>query len=559
MFASRPVLFYCICFCFCFGSCATPIAPTGGPPDTTPIEIESTAPEVGATNFSGDEVRFNFSKFPDRSSVRQNVTIEPNIGIQYEVSFSRRTAIVEFTQDLPENTTILVKLGSDVSDTRRNNMGSSFDLAFSTGPVIDEGRITARLRDADMGSVNAGERVFLYREPIDYTEQANYVAQTDTSGQIEFSYLREGTYSAIWVDDINRDRRWNPERESAQPFHRDSVEVIQGVEKDLGTIYIQRPDTLSPRLDGVGLLSEVRLRLRLSEEVTWSDDAELSIVDSLENFYTNAYPLYKSASEPTVLFAQADDPLEENQQFNIRQSGFTDQAGNSMQIATDPFPGSSEADTTQLRIISDNADAGLFPDEPFEIIYSKFIDVSAVTDSLIIFEGETQRTEYEFVEADRNRLRILPDDEWQAGVRYQFGVWDPDFVERRTLEPEIWQRNQLGSIEFIPSDGDTIKQTRLMLSDENNKIEVDTVYTGSIEISSLPPVLYTAKIFRFGEEGNQWNPGRVVPFRAPDPYFLRREIPVREGFTSEVNVEFSGTPAELQNIVPPDTSGAEQN
>lgn len=558
MFASRPVLFYCIFFCFWFGSCATPIAPTGGPPDTTPIEIESTSPEVGTTNFSGDEVRFNFSKFPDRSSVRQNVSIEPNIGIQFEVSFSRKTAIVEFTQDLPENTTILVKLGAEVSDNRRNNMGSSFDLAFSTGPVIDEGRITARLRDADMGSVNAGERVFLYREPIDYTEQANYVAQSDTSGQIEFSYLREGTYSAIWVDDINRDRRWNPERERAQPFYRDSVEVIQGVEKDLGTIYIQRPDTISPRLDGVGLLSEVRLRLRLSEEVTWRDDAELSIVDSLDNFYTNAYPLYKSASEPTVLFAQAENPLEENQLFNVRQTGFTDRAGNPMQIATDPFPGSTEPDTTQLRIISDNADVGLFPDEAFEIIYSKFIDNAAITDSLIVFEGETQRAGYEFVEVDRNRLRILPDDEWQAGVRYQFGVWDPDFVERRTLQPEIWQRNQLGSIEFIPSDGDTVKQTRLMLSDENNKIEIDTVYTGSIEISSLPPVPYTAKIFRFGEEGNQWNPGRVVPFRAPDPYFLRREIPVREGFTSEVNVEFSGTPAELQNIVPPDTTDVEQ-
>lgn len=503
-------------------------------------------------------MRFNFSKFPDRSSVRQNVTIEPNIGIQFEVSFSRKTAVVEFTRDLPENTTILVKLGADVSDTRNNKIDSSFDLAFSTGPVIDEGRIIARLRDADRGSVNAGERVFLYREPIDFSEQANYVAQSDTSGQIEFSYLREGTYSAIWVDDINRDRRWNSERERAQPFHNDTVEVIQGVEKDLGTIYIQRPDTLSPRLNGVGLLSEVRLRLRLSEEVIWRDDAELSIVDSLDNFYTTAYPLYKSVSEPTVLFAQSEDPLEDNQQYNVRQSGFTDKAGNSMQIVTELFPGSSEPDTTQLRIISDNADGGLFPDEAFEIIYSKFIDDAAVTDSLVVFEAETQRAGYELIEVDRNRLRILPDGEWQAGVRYQFGVWDPDFVERKTLQPDIWQRNQLGSIEFIPSDSDTIKQTRLILSDENNKVDIDTVYTGSIEISNLPPVPYTAKIFRFGNNGNQWNPGRVVPFRAPDPYFLRREIPVREGFTSEVNVEFSGTSAELQNNMPPDTTGVEQ-
>src|SRR6056297_3781602 len=176
----RPVLSLSVLFCLLLGSCATPVGPSGGPPDRTPPEIINTVPEVGTTNFKGDEVRFEFSEFPDRNSVRQNVTIEPNMGIQYDVGFSRKTAIVEFSTDLPENTTILVKLGSDVADTRRNTLGSSFDLAFSTGPVIDDGRITARLRDAERGSVDAGERVFLFREPIDYTAQANYVAQSDT-------------------------------------------------------------------------------------------------------------------------------------------------------------------------------------------------------------------------------------------------------------------------------------------------------------------------------------------------------------------------------------------
>ena len=540
------------------GSCATPVGPTGGPRDTTAPEIVRTTPVVGTTNFSGDEVRFDFSEFPDRNSVRENVTIEPNIGIQFEVGFSRKTAIIEFNDELPENTTILVKLGSEVSDTRRNTLGSSFDLAFSTGPVIDEGRITARLRDADQGSVNAGEKVFLYREPIDYEAQANYVTQSDTSGQIDFSYLREGTYSAIWVDDLNRDRRWNPERERAQPFHSEFVDVIQGEEKNIGTIYIQRPDTVSPRLDGVGLLSNTRLRLRLSEEVFWGDDAELSIVDSLGNEYSTAYPLYKDPSDPNVLFSQSVDPLGESQQFNIRQTGFTDDNGNIVQTDIDLFPGSAATDTTQLRIISDNADAGLFPDEPFEIVYSKFINNPSVIDSLIVFEGENARADYEFVEVDRNTLRIYPDGEWQSGVRYQFGVWDPDFIERRTLQPEIWQRNQLGSIDFIPSDGDTVTQTHLMIYDENNKVDIDTVYVGSVEIPNLPPVEYTAKIYREIQNESGWNPGTINPFQAPEPYFLRRGIPVREGFTSEVSVEFSGEPSGSPQSVSPDSVTTEQ-
>lgn len=556
--ASRTVLLLFSFLCLWLGSCATPIGPTGGPPDRTPPEIVQTVPEVGATNFTGDEVRFEFSKFPDRNSVRQNVTIEPNIGIQYEVDFSRKTAVVEFANELPENTTILVKLGSDVSDTRNNSMGSSFDLAFSTGPVIDEGQISARLRDADQGSVEAGERVFLFREPIDYTAEANYVAQSDTSGEINFSYLREGTYSAIWVDDLNRDRRWNPERERAQPFHSQTVDILQGEENNIGTIYIQRPDTVSPRLDGVGLLSDVRLRLRLTEEVTWSDDAELTILDSLGNNYTTAYPLYKDSSDPNILYSQAVDSLQESQLFGVQQTGFTDKAGNSLRTDIDLFPGSAVADTTQLRIISDNAESGLFPDEPFEVVYSKFIEEPAILDSLIVFEGENSMVGYELAEVDRNILRIFPEGEWKSGVSYQFGVWDPDFEERRTLQPEIWQRNELGSIEFIPADDDTVTQTHLMLFDENDKVSIDTVYVGSVEIDNLPPVEFTAKIYRNTDDEAAWNPGTIDPFQAPEPYFLRRDIPVREGFTSEVNVEFSGEPIEVLENVPADTVSVEE-
>lgn len=546
----RIVSSLCVLGFLIFYGCATPIAPTGGPPDRTPPVIVNTYPDVGTTNFSGDAVRFEFSKFPDRASVRRNVTIEPNLGIQFDVSFSRRSAIVEFDQPLPENTTIIVVLGSDVSDTRNNQMTSSFSLAFSTGPVIDDGNVTARIRDADRGSVDAGERVFLFSEPVDYTRSANYVAQSDTAGSVDFSYLREGQYSAIWVDDINRDRQWNPERERAQPFHEEIFFVEQGEEVDLGTIYIHRPDTTSPRLEGVGLLSEVRLRFRNSEEIFWNNGAEFAIFDSLGDPYTKAFPLFKSQEDSRVVFAEADDALAADNLFSIEQSGFRDRAGNPLQITADPFAGSAEPDTAILRYLSDNITGGLFPDQALDITYSKFIDDEAVADSLIVFEGERAIDNYELIEIRQNKLRILPDGDWAAGIRYRFGVWDPDFMDRRTIEPEIWQRNQLGSIEFNPTDNDTTTPTRLHLRDENNRMEIDTVFTGSIEIRNLAPVNYHAKVFRDVDESGIWDTGSIDPFSAPEPYFLRRNIPIREGFASEVTIEFSGMPAEAEELEP---------
>ena len=97
-----------------------------------------------------------------------------------------------------------------------------------------------------------------------------------------------------------------------------------------------------------------------------------------------------------------------------------------------------------------------------------------------------------------------------------------------------------------------------MIYDENNKVDIDTVYVGSVEIPNLPPVEYTAKIYREIQNESGWNPGTINPFQAPEPYFLRRGIPVREGFTSEVSVEFSGEPSGSPQSVSPDSVTTEQ-
>lgn len=530
-------------------SCATPVAPTGGPPDTTGPIIESTTPRTGTTNFDGDEVRFEFNEFVDRNSVRQNISIEPNLDIDFEINFRRRTVIVQFNDPLPENTTFVVQLGTDVTDTRRNKMTSSYSLALSTGPVLDEGSVTARLRDAERGSVESGERVFLYRAPADFSTPANYVAQSDTAGNINFSYLSEGEYTAVWVDDINRDRIWNPERERAIPFHSETIEVRQKEEFNLGTLYIQRPDTVSPRINGVGLLSEKRLRLRISEEVTWNESATFTLIDSLEQEFTTAYPLYSDRADRQILFAQTNDPLPEEMQFTITADGVTDKSGNRLRTDVSPFSGSAEPDTTFLRYISNNSSIGLFPDEPLIVNYSKFIDDSAIRDSLMVFEGDRQIDDWEFVQIERNRLKIYPDENWSSGVRYQFRVWDPDLMDHQRIEPDIWQRNQLGGIELsVPGDDET--ENRLRIWDDDNKVDIDTTFTGSIEVTGLPPISFHAVVYRDLNESGRWDAGSIDPYEAPEPYFLRRNIPVREGFTSEVRVEFA--PLQTTGVTIPD-------
>lgn len=521
-------------------NCATPVAPTGGPPDRQGPEVVETSPEVGTTNFSGDEVRFTFDQFVDRNSVRQNISIEPDLAIPFEVNFRRKTAIISFEDDLPENTTLVVKLGLDVTDTQRNKMTGSFDLALSTGDVLDEGSVTAKVLGADTGAGESGRRVFLYREPVDFSSRANYVAESDTAGVVNFGYLSEGKYRAIWVNDVNRNRIWEQQREAAQPFSLERFELEQNGEFDLGTLFVSMPDTVAPVLEGVGLLSERRLRIRNSEEIEWEPNAFISVVDTLENSITTAYPLYKQESDPTVFFAESEDPLQEDQFFTVLPNEFYDLAGNPLEVNIDPFVGSSEPDTTALRPISHNSENGLFPDESLEITYSKFIDDESVSDSLLVFEGDQMFEEWPDFEIDRHILRVSPKDSvWESGLRYEMRVWDPWESEYLRINPEIWQRNQLGSIEFTVVNAQDELPLRLKVQDIDRSIVIDTTFTGSIiEIDNLPPLEYRAIIYQDENENNLWDAGSVVPYRKPEAYAVQRSIPVREGFTSETEITF---------------------
>lgn len=525
------VLFIC--------SCARPIAPTGGPPDRTPPEITSSDPANETVNFDGRRIRISFSKFVNRASFMEAVEVEPDLGIGFDVSWRRQTAILEFERTLPENTTIIIHIGTELSDTRNNSLDTPYRIAISTGDEIDDGEVTARIRHAADGSSDTGYRVFLYREPFDFAERANYVAQSDTAGRVRFSYLAADNYKAIWVDDLNRDRRWDPERERAQPFHEETFTLERSEQVDLGTIFIERPDTTRPQLQGIGLLTGNRLRLRFNEEVFWDEASVIRILDTLGNAMTEAYPLYVLPDDDRIVLAQSVIPLDdEEHSYVIRPEGFSDRAGNPSRVTAGPIGGSVQADTVGLRIIGDNRDPGLFRDEPLIVGYNKWIDDSDVLDSLRVVAGDRMIEPWPHAETDRHRLSIYPDGVWESGIAYQFLVWNPYREQLRPIEPVIWQSNQLGALEITVAESDDDAIHHLTLFDREGKIDMETTFGRSILLEELPPLYYTVVIFRDVDGSGDWQPGSVDPYVRPEPYFVRTDLPVREGFVSELEVEF---------------------
>jgi hypothetical protein len=530
-----------------FGSCATPVSPTGGEPDRTGPKIIETTPDNGTVNFSDDEIEIEFDKFINRSTLQRALSIEPDLNLQVDINHGRKKATIEFESGLPDNTTIIIRIGTELTDTRSNKLEKPFQLALSTGPVIDRGKVTARVRSASDGSAQSGLKVFLIRDPRDIYEPANYIAETDTAGLVEFSFLGEGTYRPLWVADRNNNRIWEPEREAAQPFYTEKFELKRGDEIDIGTMYLAELDTVPPVLEGVGLLTEDRLRLRFDEEVFWEDDSRIELFDSLMNPYTTAYPIFVPPEDPLVLMAQSERGLSPDQNFLVEMVNIRDEAGNEAFSEIEPFPGSAVEDTVSLKLLGSKSVDGVFPDEPVVITYNKFIDDPLVTDSLIVIEGDRPVRGWDSLNVDKHRLYIYPEDVWQAGISYEFRVWDPFDMRHQNIRPKVWQRNQLGEIAIAVEDADTTGKYEVRIRDKDENVTVSRSFEREIEIDGLPALEYTVVVFRDLNENGMWDSGIPDPYRAPEPYFVQRKVPVREGFTSEINVEFNTEIRVLEN------------
>lgn len=519
------------------GGCATPSSPTGGPPDKEGPKIVKTEPKTGTVNFSGRKITLHFSEFVNRSSLRPAIVVEPDIGIDYKIDWGRQSAAVVFDRKIPDLTTLIITVGTDFKDVHGNTMAKPYKVAVSTGPEIDKGKLFGKVVEAKTAEGNEGQRVLLYRTPVDLSQKANYIASTDTSGRFQFSYLRKGKYKAFWVDDRNRNKIWDRQMERAQPFSEEFIQLEKAGSDSIGTVYVTSVDTTKPRLDGVGLFSSQRLRMRFSEDIKLTDSTSIEVTDTTGNVVGNAYPLYIVPDQPFIMFAHSQKALAASSSYSLDVRGIVDQAGNEIEKTTQVFTGSAQKDTTQQRIIKRNNLAGYYPTDSISVTYAGPIGDPAIRDSLKIVEGTELYKKWPNVKVNRNILSILPKDKWKDGVEYEVRVWDPIVSDYRKFQPQIWHDSKMGSIHAILQDS-TVQNVRLHVENAEMGISRDTVFAGEVEISKLPPLNYKVIAYQDQNMNGKWDYGQVDPFVKPEPYFIQTNVPVKSGLTGDLTIIF---------------------
>ena len=189
--------------CMILTACAMKVAPSGGPPDTTPASVTRTEPISGTINFTDETVTLYFDDYVDRS-IRNSITIQPNT--RFNTSYAGNSIDITFAEPLKENTTYSITIGTDWRDLNGNSPSEATSIIFSTGPDIDTGSISGIVRGGQLTNVE----VFIY--PGADTLDANFnPAQTfpayhmpvGTSGSFKVGGLGDGTYRVIAVQEQN--------------------------------------------------------------------------------------------------------------------------------------------------------------------------------------------------------------------------------------------------------------------------------------------------------------------------------------------------------------------
>ncbi|MCH8556279.1 MAG: Ig-like domain-containing protein [Balneolia bacterium] len=526
-------------------SCATPTQPTGGPQDQTPPRIIETEPQNGTVNFSGDEVRFHFDKYVNRESFANAFRISPLVGIRYELSWRGRSVRVRFDEPLPDTTTVIFTIGTEFSDTNRNRITQPFVLALSTGDTIDEGEIQGKVLDARTGRGKQDAFVFLYREPFDLESQADYVAETDTSGAVNFTYLRKGRYKALWVDDRNRNNRWNQSNEAARPFYKEFVDVTLSGPADLGVMYVNEPDTTRPQLQGTGMFSSQRLRLRYSRDMTIQPGASVSITDSLGNTVSEAIPLYVDKEQQNVIFAHSRTPLsDEGMRYRTSTNGITDIHGNAPRSSSPSFSGSTQSDTTRVRLIRHLTEDGVLQDEPFVFEFSTLIAGTSAVDSLEVIRDETIFESWEPIEVEDNLLYVFPADIWEESSDYTIRIFNELSGSYSNISTTVFPRSRMGSLRVSIDEEQRIPGVTHYISvkDRNDLVVFEGQTEDELLIDNLVPGHHTIIAFRDDDGEGSWFRGDAQPFRAAEPYVVNRGIEIHSRMEGEFQLRYPFAP-----------------
>ena len=205
-FSILKISFLAFCIVLVFG-CANQLPPTGGDDDTTPPRVLKITPSKNTLNYKGNTVEIDFDEYVDRRSLKDAMFISPKPLGELNYNWSGKSVEIEFPKELQKNTTYSFVIGKSLKDIHGNYITAPIQFAFSTGPSIDNGKISGKVytsksenlmifayinRGGDDSLMNPGKKF------------PDFFTQVDENNKFYFNHLPKEKFRLFALKDNNK-------------------------------------------------------------------------------------------------------------------------------------------------------------------------------------------------------------------------------------------------------------------------------------------------------------------------------------------------------------------
>jgi len=330
-------ILFIILVCGLIASCAKVSSPAGGPRDKTPPEVVGSNPDNGATFFNNRKFEVTFNEYVTLDKINENLIVSPPLKKRPLVSLRGKSVVVEYEDELKDNTTYTFNFQDAIRDLNEGNVYDNFRFVFSTGAVIDSLSVTGNLFNAYVLDIPEEALVMLYSNLEDSAFKKNipdYLSKADETGYFRLDNVHEGTYNLYGLEETDNSKNFNMQEEKIAfldgPITITSEKNYLPVKEDTTTVIVQpgKKATQKPALTGEYKLIFFRHDKKLNYLTTSSRDLpylmtyilalppgehifDLTIPDADENSYFTE----KSIGKDTLKVWLTDSTLYSQQQI----------------------------------------------------------------------------------------------------------------------------------------------------------------------------------------------------------------------------------------------------
>lgn len=527
-------------------NCANDEAPPGGPPDTTPPQVLASTPGNGDTGVAVDSrIEIQFSERVDQSRSSNAVFISPPLTSEPRIRVKASRVEIEPSSPLDSNRTYVVTIGSSASDIHNNQMTTSWSMAFSTGSMIDSGTIKGVVYQDLKPKRNFS--VFAYQKRDDlfdslFNRRPDYITQTGDTGNFTLSYMREGTYLVLGVEDKDRDDLINGSSERvALPTEYLTASMPGDTARAYFFYVMQYDSSYLELLHCSGMEGVVTMRFTGGQ----LDPASLYMDSIILTTDSGAVLPIAAAMIPPNQLDQVSiwsTQIKLDSSFTATTRGLTNTAGRGVDSALARCNVRiSAVDDVPPQVVGSNPDKGrvvVAPEESLKVIYSE--PVTFAGEAAFVPLDSLKSVFLQPLALERNVYAFELDTMLLPGVQYRF------FIDQRKVRDWFGNAPKDSSYSFafmIASDDSLGTLTGKIISDPDLPLVVDfqgmrnklhysmkQLGSGSFDIK-LYPDQYLVTAFADLNGDGEWELGSLSPFKFAEPGWVEPDtIRIRARF-----------------------------